>query len=176
MVFFMLYVSAELDKLTDIQPEGGCDDPNFVYLFKLRCENCGELTQKETCVVLGETVPLTNGRGTANLVQKCKFCGREGTIQMIPGQGRPLTLETSQSGGSAPVMLFECRGFEPVDYVFGDGWKAESTEGTKFNMDLSDGEFSEYDEKGEFPVEITNLRGTFKVVHEANHWGKTVYQ
>lgn len=31
-------------------------------------------------------------------------------------------------------------------------------------MDLSEGEFVEYDEKGECPVGISNLRASFKVV------------
>ncbi|KAF7817404.1 UPF0587 protein [Senna tora] len=95
---------------------------------------------------------------------KCKFCGREGTVTMIPGRGKPLTQESSQSGKYAPLMLFDCRGYEPVDFVFGGGWKVESLEGTKFeNVDLSSSEFAEYDEKGECPVMISNVRANFDV-------------
>lgn len=36
----------------------------------MRCENCGEVTPKETCVVLQDVVPLPKSRGQANLVQK----------------------------------------------------------------------------------------------------------
>lgn len=45
---------------------------------------------------------------------------------MITGHGRPLTHADSEAGKSAPLMLFECRGFEPLDYVFRGEWKAES--------------------------------------------------
>jgi hypothetical protein len=45
---------------------------------------------------------------------------------MIPGRGKPLTQEVSQSGKHTPLMLFDCRGYEPVEYVFDGGWKAES--------------------------------------------------
>lgn len=45
---------------------------------------------------------------------------------MIPGRGLPLTQETSESGKSSPLMLFDCRGYEPVDFIFGPGWKVES--------------------------------------------------
>lgn len=45
---------------------------------------------------------------------------------MIPGRGKPLTQEAAQSGGFSPLMLFDCRGYEPVDFVFGVGWKVES--------------------------------------------------
>lgn len=45
---------------------------------------------------------------------------------MIPGRGRPLTQMLSEAGKFAPLMVFECRGYEPVDYVFGGGWKVQS--------------------------------------------------
>ena len=57
---------------------------------------------------------------------QCKFCDREGTILMIPGRGRPLTQEMSESGKFTPLMLLDSRGFEPVEFSFGTGWKAES--------------------------------------------------
>ncbi|XP_022132352.1 UPF0587 protein C1orf123 [Momordica charantia] len=165
MVNFLLKINAELENLTNLQPQDGCDDPNFAYLFKLKCGRCGEVSQKETCLTLNETVALHGGKGTTNLVQKCKFCGRDGTVTMIPGRGKPLTQETSESGKSSPLMLFDCRGYEPLDFIFGPGWKAESIEGTKFeDIDLSDGEFAEYDEKGECPVMISKLKATFDLV------------
>lgn len=70
-------------------------------------------------LVLGDTwVPF--------LFFQCKFCGREGTVTMISGRGKPLTQEDSESGKYSPMMLFDCRGYEPVDFIFGDGWKVES--------------------------------------------------
>ncbi|KAL0297236.1 UNVERIFIED_CONTAM: CXXC motif containing zinc binding protein [Sesamum radiatum] len=210
MVNYLLMITAELENLTDLQPQGGCDDPNFSYYFKaqghdkrhlhyacfwmialpfylagemphsqlllgksaplltvtmLKCGNCGEVTQKETCVTLNETVPSAKGKGETNLSQKCKFCSREGTVSMITGRGRPLTQEQAEAGKYAPLMSFDCRGFEPVGFLFGSSWKAESLAGTKYNdIDLSGGEFAEYDEKGECPVMISNLRAKFDVV------------
>ncbi|GKV48735.1 hypothetical protein SLEP1_g55534 [Rubroshorea leprosula] len=164
MVNFALKIGADFENIASLQPQGGCDDPSFSYFFKLKCGSCNEVTQKETCVSLGETVPLPVGKGTTNLIQKCKFCGREGTITMIPGSGYPLTQRLSQAGHDSAVMVFDCRGYEPVDFVFGGGWKAESLEGTIFeDIDLSGGEFVEYDEKGQCPVMISNLRAIFKV-------------
>lgn len=57
---------------------------------------------------------------------QCKLCGRDGTIQMVPKYGEPLTLDASQKEALAKLMVFECRGFEPIDFIFGDGWVAES--------------------------------------------------
>ncbi|KAH7574313.1 hypothetical protein JRO89_XS03G0281200 [Xanthoceras sorbifolium] len=134
-------------------------------MVSVKCGRCGELSQKETCVSLSETLPLSQGKGTTNLIQKCKFCGREGTVTMIQGRGKPLTQEASESGKYCPVMLFDCRGFEPEGFIFGGGWKVESIAGTKYEgVDLSGEEFAEYDEKGECPVMISNLRSKFDVV------------
>ncbi|PON86187.1 hypothetical protein TorRG33x02_180610 [Trema orientale] len=162
MVNYALKITADLDNLTDLQPQGGCDDPEFSYLFKLKCGRCGEVSQKETCVSLHETVPLPVGKGTTHLIQKCKFCGRDGTVTMVPGHGRPLTQEASQSRKFSTLMLFDCRGYEPVGFVFIGGWKAVSLEGTRFDhIDLSGGEFAEYCEKGEVPVMISNVQASF---------------
>ncbi|CAL9774797.1 unnamed protein product [Musa acuminata subsp. burmannicoides] len=175
MVFYVLDFTAELENLTNLQQRGGCSDPNYTYYFKVKCENCGEISQKETCVVLSESVPLPNGRGTANLVQKCKLCGRDGTIQMVPGHGEPLTIERSQAGIRSKLMVFDCRGFEPVNFSFENGWKAESLSGTSFEVDLSEGEFADYDEKGECPVGITNLQASFRVAKKQERAGKTTF-
>ncbi|XP_050234474.1 uncharacterized protein LOC126682758 [Mercurialis annua] len=165
MVNYMLMITADLDSITNLQPQGGCDDASFTYLFKLKCGRCGEVSQRETCLSLNETVPLPSGKGTANLVQKCKFCGRDGTVVMVPGKGKPLMIESSEKGEYTPVMIFDCRGYEPEGFVFTGEWKAESIAGTKFEgIDLSGDEYSEYDEKGECPVMISNLRSQFVVV------------
>ena len=40
---------------------------------QLKCGNCGEGTGKFSTVQAGEEVEVPGGRGTANLVQKCKM-------------------------------------------------------------------------------------------------------
>ncbi|QCD99092.1 hypothetical protein DEO72_LG7g372 [Vigna unguiculata] len=84
MVNFTLMITAELENLTNLQPQGGCDDPNFPYLFKLKCGRCGELSQKETCVVLNDTVPLPVGKATTHLIQKGKLQQQQPDIDHNP--------------------------------------------------------------------------------------------
>ncbi|KAI3692600.1 hypothetical protein L6452_32420 [Arctium lappa] len=165
MVKFMLYIRAELENLTNFQPQGGCNDPDFTYYFKLKCDDCGEVTKKEICVSLNETVHLSRKR-TTNLIKKCKFCTRVGTMTMIPGQGIPLTNLSSENGDYAPLMVFDCRGFEPLDFAFGRGWKAETIEDARIleDVDFSNGDFAEYDDKGGYWIMIFNVNAMFKVV------------
>jgi hypothetical protein len=35
MVNYLLMISGELENLTNLQPQGGVDDPNFSYFFKV---------------------------------------------------------------------------------------------------------------------------------------------
>uniref|UniRef100_A0A803NEQ3 Uncharacterized protein n=1 Tax=Chenopodium quinoa TaxID=63459 RepID=A0A803NEQ3_CHEQI len=64
----------------------------------VKCGNYGEVTEKESYVMLGEVVPIPKSRDQANLVQKCKFCGKEGTITMLPKSGCYLTVDYSFGG------------------------------------------------------------------------------
>ncbi|KAD5318164.1 hypothetical protein E3N88_18110 [Mikania micrantha] len=92
----------------------------------LKCENCGEVTDKETCVSLGETLPLAK-KGTTHLIQigdqalifvfiiyHIRIKDMEGTVTMIPSRGSPLTHDYSETEKYAPLMIFDCRGFEPM--------------------------------------------------------------
>ncbi|KAL6215345.1 hypothetical protein ACLB2K_014776 [Fragaria x ananassa] len=79
---------------------------------------------------------------------------------MMPEFCKPLTKE----GVFHPLMMFDCKGYEPVDFVFGGGWKVESVAGKTYdNVDLSKGEFAEYDESGELLVRISSLHASFNV-------------
>ncbi|CAI0409510.1 unnamed protein product [Linum tenue] len=88
MVNYWLMITAEFENVATLQPQGGCDDPSFTYFFKVPFQTSGELTDKETCVALERSVQIPGSKGTANLVQKCKFCEREGTVSLIPGKGK----------------------------------------------------------------------------------------
>lgn len=159
MVLLLLEIKAELESLTDLRPQNGSE---FTYYFKLKCGSCGEVTQKYSSVTVSEQFDMPKSRGKAHLVQKCKFCGREGSVNMVDGRGRSYTLEDSESGKYVPVMCFDCRGIEPVEFSSRDEWAAEGITGTKFaGIDLSEGEFAEYDEKASCPVGISNVEHRF---------------
>ena len=49
-------------------------ETDALWFVQLKCGCCGEVTKKETCLSLNETVPLPASRGTANLVQKVTLC------------------------------------------------------------------------------------------------------
>ncbi|KAL1834603.1 hypothetical protein DCAR_0104813 [Daucus carota subsp. sativus] len=160
MVKYRVLFTADLQNLTDLKPSS---DPTFTYYFKMKCGNCGELAKKVISVLPSEKVD--DSRNAPNLVMKCKFCERVGSVTVTCDIREPLTEARSEFRNSVPLIQLDCKGLDPVEFVFGNGWKAKSIAGTKFeDIDLSDGEFDEYDEKGECPVSISNLCATFEVM------------
>ncbi|KAM3330728.1 hypothetical protein ACQJBY_027084 [Aegilops geniculata] len=67
----------------------------------------------------------------------------------------------------------------PLPLCTADMWilvyHMKQVHGTPFDIDLSEGEFDEYDEKGECPVALSKLQSTFKVVKKQGFHGKTRY-
>ncbi|KAI3894264.1 hypothetical protein MKX03_011004, partial [Papaver bracteatum] len=137
MVNLVLMITTELHNLTDLQPQGDCDDVNFPFYIKIKCGNCGEVIPKETYCLI------------QYLFLRCKFCGREGNITMIPGKGRLLTLEAGETEEYVRLMLFDRRGIEPVEFSFGDGWKVQSKASKRKDKEENDEDSSEELDKPE---------------------------
>ncbi|KAG6556267.1 hypothetical protein Mapa_002208 [Marchantia paleacea] len=164
MVLLMLKIKADLENLTNLNPTGGSDGSEFTFYFKVKCGGCGSISEKDSTVTASEQYPIPKSRGTAHLVQKCKLCDSVGNISLIEGRGKPYTSEDSEAGKFVPVACFDCRGMEPATFSLRDGWSAEGLSGTKFeNIDLTDGEWSEYDERASASVGILNIEHTFDV-------------
>ncbi|NWH67585.1 CA123 protein, partial [Geococcyx californianus] len=58
-----------------------------------------------------DNAPLKGGRGSATMVQKCKLCSRENSIDTCLG-----IEEAEDSEKFKTIVEFECRGLEPVDF------------------------------------------------------------
>ncbi|XP_075107222.1 uncharacterized protein LOC142161765 [Nicotiana tabacum] len=112
---FLLEISARLNHTATMVPNGGADDENMPHFFKLRCQNCQELSKRQ-CVYISESVQ--HGRDTVNHVIRCKECKKYGTVTLIPRYGRPFTAEDSESGAYAPLLLFDCDEMAPEGYEF----------------------------------------------------------
>ncbi|GBG74280.1 hypothetical protein CBR_g18691 [Chara braunii] len=162
MGVLLLEIKAELENLTNLIPE---PSPQQSWQFKIKCTSCNEESDKESGVTMCELYDIPNSRGKAHLVQKCKFCGRTGTLTAVEGRGKPYTAEDSEEGKFVPVACFECRGLEPIVFYPRDGWVARGTEsGTAFNdIDLSSGEFCDWDEKASASVGIYSIEHKFTV-------------
>ncbi|ORZ17667.1 hypothetical protein BCR42DRAFT_238143 [Absidia repens] len=132
-----LYLKADLENVTDLVPT---DD--YEWHFK-------------------DEYDMSNSRGQANLVMRCKFCKRESTAQFDPSSK---VVSYNDSGKFQKMAVFDVRGLELVDFSPRDTWLAKGTEtGTSFDdIDLLEGDWADYDEKAGEPVGISGIEVQFK--------------
>ncbi|KAH3695671.1 hypothetical protein DPMN_083129, partial [Dreissena polymorpha] len=111
-----------------------------------------------------ESAPLKGGRGHASLVLKCKLCSRENSIDILPDTISSYNAEDSNQFKT--VVVFDCRGVEPVDFSPRVGFTAEGEEtGTPFpEVSLTEGEWVDYDEKKGESVGIYEIEHKFVCV------------
>ncbi|RVW51851.1 hypothetical protein CK203_099523 [Vitis vinifera] len=118
----VLLSSAHLHIVTLLQPEVRSDDEEMNYFFRLKCEQCGWISENEVCVNMPvqEHAPGSSRRNSrVNLSRKYEGCERQGTITLVPGHGRPLRVDDCSN---VPLMGFDCNGTFPVYYSFNGGW------------------------------------------------------
>ncbi|NWI58270.1 CA123 protein, partial [Calyptomena viridis] len=132
----------------------------LVCVFQLKCGNCGEVSEKWQYLRLMDSAPLKGGRGSATMVQKCKLCSRENSIDILSQTIKPYNAEDSEKFKT--IVEFECRGLEPVDFQPQAGFAAEGAEsGTPFNdINLLEKDWNDYDEKTKESV------GIYEVTHK----------
>ncbi|TFK77183.1 DUF866-domain-containing protein [Pluteus cervinus] len=152
MVKLQLLIKAELENVTELVPAS--DD--FEYFFQVQCNSCHEIHPKVVALNRIEERELSSSRGAANFIWRCGVCKRESSATFDSSPPKPYSEE---NGGFAPLLIIECRGLEFIGFDPRGIWKCKGTEsGTLFpEVDLSEGEWTEYDEKSTLPVNISNI-------------------
>ena len=75
---FAIQLKAMLENCTNLQVSGA----DYIWNFKLRCTACGESTDKWHTVNPLDIFPMAGGKGKANMIIKCKMCGRSNSVNM----------------------------------------------------------------------------------------------
>ncbi|KAK1402551.1 hypothetical protein POM88_002156 [Heracleum sosnowskyi] len=97
------------------------------------------------------------------LYLKCEVCKRTGAV--IVSGGKSIRLTQEHKGIFVLLMEINLNFFEPVECVFSHGWKAKTMSGKKMNnIDLSAGEFYDYDVECQCSISATNLKAMFEVM------------
>uniref|UniRef100_A0A8B9WFX2 CXXC motif containing zinc binding protein n=1 Tax=Bos mutus grunniens TaxID=30521 RepID=A0A8B9WFX2_BOSMU len=123
-----LQLKATLENVTNLRPVG----EDFRWYLKMKCGNCGEISEKWQYIRLMDSVALKGGRGSASMVQKCKLCSRENSIEILSSTIKSYNAEDNEKFKT--IVEFECRGLEPVDFQPQAGFAAEGVEsGTVFS-------------------------------------------
>ncbi|CAG9858655.1 unnamed protein product [Phyllotreta striolata] len=152
-----LQIKATLEGLEELYT----NSPEYHYSLKIKCSNCGEESGKWHDVSEAVTFPGKTGKSENNFVIKCKLCGRENSLDIIPGSNGKYTNE--DSGKYKTIITFDCRGIEPTEFTPGEGWIAKVEESGKVfdNVDLTEKEWVEYDERSSQSVGVYEFESKF---------------
>jgi len=156
MVKIGVYIKAELENVTNLKPVS-----DFTWHFKIECTSCHETDDNWITINPEDTVEVSGSKATANLVMRCKFCRREASASFLDSAG---SYSIEHVNKFAKLAVIDCRGLEPVDFDPRSGWTAQGVEsGSKFeDIDLTEGDWAEYDEKAGEPVGISNIESEFR--------------
>ncbi|KAL1955462.1 hypothetical protein VTO42DRAFT_8556 [Malbranchea cinnamomea] len=151
---FCLVLSAELSGVTDLRPKDSPESP-YYYTFKVQCTSCREIHPNWVSVSRFETHEIPGSRGEANFVWKCKLCQRTHSASIATA---PNAYQESE-GKDQKIIEFDCRGLEFTEFKADGLWEAKGIESsTPFSsIDLSEGEWYDYDEKQGEEVSIKDI-------------------
>jgi transcription elongation factor Elf1 len=114
MVKLALQLKANLDNVTDFRIASPND---FIWYLKFDCAKCH--TQSETYHDINsqQSSSISGSRGEANFLMKCKFCSQEGNLN-IESMKPPVNYTSDDSDNHVfkTIVIFDCRGIEPVDW------------------------------------------------------------
>eukprot|EP00035_Acanthoeca_spectabilis_P037368 m.44856 g.44856 ORF g.44856 m.44856 type:complete len:173 (+) comp8576_c0_seq1:48-566(+) len=169
MPTFALQLRASLEKVTQLGP---MQPEEFRWDVIPKCGSCGEVGDNPLWIAATEEEEVPGGRGTANVVGKCKACGRQYSVSVL--NDKLGCYDIADAGSFKTIVAFECRGVELHAYKPAGGWQCkgwvpaseenggeDKLTGTEFvDVDLSD-DWADYDEKSEESVEIMEVATQF---------------
>nr|CAD7202666.1 unnamed protein product [Timema douglasi] len=120
-----------------------------------KCTACQDVPEIWHDVSAATTITGPSGRADANYVSTCKFCRT-----VIVETNSEYTKDDSENFKT--IIVFDCRGLEPVDVQFKDGWSIVSESNKTFeNCNIKDGDWVEFDEKLKLPVTLYDMKAKF---------------
>ncbi|KAM3965922.1 UPF0587 protein GA18326 [Aphomia sociella] len=157
MVKIALQIKATLECIEKLYT----NHPHYQWFLKLKCSSCGEVSEKFIDLTEADKVPQKHNRSETNLLIKCKLCSRENSMDVVEGSNGIYT--NNDVNKFKTLVIFDCRGVEPVDFEPKSGWIAESEDnGKKFDdVDLTEKEWVDYDEKNQASVGVYELEWQF---------------
>ncbi|EDR14946.1 uncharacterized protein LACBIDRAFT_300570 [Laccaria bicolor S238N-H82] len=157
MVRLQLSIKAELENVTDLEPAG--DD--FEYFFQVKCNSCNEVHPKFVSLNRKEEYEVSGGKGSkAHFVWRCGLCKRESSAKFETAS--PVKAYDSENGQLKQLLVIECRGLEFIGFDPRGIWKCKGMKGSVFSeVDLTEGEWNDYDEKAALPVGISDIGSTW---------------
>lgn len=152
MPVYSLKIKAELEEIAKMSVTEG-----VMWKFDIQSGEGGD-SKSGITVTASDVMELDGSKGEANFIVKWPGSKMQSYIKVLETKAGAAEYTAEKSGEWVTIANFECRGLEIVSYIPGADFKAESTGGTIFEaVDLSEGDWAEYDEENELAVSIMNL-------------------
>ncbi|CAM9387385.1 unnamed protein product [Choristocarpus tenellus] len=161
MPTFILKVKCELDNVASMKA-----DENNMWFITLQSPDESEIREFVE-VTRARNEELAGSRGTANVVIKWKGAKKQATMSIVDIKKVTTAgeIKGEQSGEFVPILAFECRGLEPVRWHPSTDFTVISEGGETFeDVDLIEGDWSDYCEASAAPISITDLNHRFEAV------------
>ncbi|BES93087.1 Eukaryotic protein of unknown function (DUF866) [Nesidiocoris tenuis] len=164
MVKIALSLTAEVENIVELYTS-----PEYEWNLKLQCTNCNEVDDKWHAISPDEQVQGKGGPGSFNYQMKCKFCSNVSTIDVVRDSIKHLKSNDNDLMEKQPIVVFDCRGVEPVAFDPQSDWIAKSVGGYTFeSVDFSEDENGDawfgYDDTAKVSVSVTDLKSSFERV------------
>jgi len=175
MPVFVAYVKAELENVALLAPK-----VQHSWMIDVKHSSSDE-ERKEVTIDSTDVYELEGSRGVANLV--IKFAGSNEKAQCAildvetfktrfkksktAIKELPRAVTADDHGQWVPILAFEARGMDVTKiYIGEDDVVVTTTSGALINenIDLSEGDWADYDEQADLSISITNLETKVEVV------------
>eukprot|EP00597_Dinobryon_sp_UTEXLB2267_P002109 CAMPEP_0170059712 /NCGR_PEP_ID=MMETSP0019_2-20121128/1902_1 /TAXON_ID=98059 /ORGANISM="Dinobryon sp., Strain UTEXLB2267" /LENGTH=152 /DNA_ID=CAMNT_0010265061 /DNA_START=50 /DNA_END=508 /DNA_ORIENTATION=+ len=145
-------MKAELENINKLIPI-----ENNLWKFNIKSQD-GMDSREGITVSKGDSLELSGSKGEANFIIKWNSSNPQSYIKIVDSKGVSGMYTADNAGKYVTILVLECRGIEPTSCIPGEDFSAETSGGTVFsNIDLSDGDWAEYDEENDASVSITDV-------------------
>mmetsp|Transcript_31907 Transcript_31907/g.53806 ORF Transcript_31907/g.53806 Transcript_31907/m.53806 type:complete len:158 (-) Transcript_31907:718-1191(-) len=152
MPSYLIKLKADLENIKQLIPL-----PENTWKFDIQSTDGGD-TKEGITVTKGDVIPLDGSKGEANFVMKWPGASAQSYMKIVDVKNVEGNYPEHSSGEWVTILGLECRGLEPIRWVPEMDFIAESVGGHYFEeVDLSEGDWAEYDEEGDASVSIMNI-------------------
>ena len=151
MVRIGLQIKATLENVKSFKSS---TDRDFTWRLQFTCTNCREVLPKYHDLSLTNEIPDEHGKNV-HFVCKCKMCSRTSNVTIEEDSISYYGIENE--GEYKTIVVFDCRGLEPIKLLLGGGWSVTAVDDKDFfeDVDLSEAYWADYSTKIKEPVSIT---------------------
>lgn len=174
MPVFVAMLKCDLENVASLTPRTS----NSVWTIDVKHGQSDEMREKVT-IDAEDEIEIEGSRGTANLIIKFEDAAEKAQCSILSDEqfktkfkNKKKQLELAPRAATAddsdiwlPFLAFEARGLDVVKvHLGGDNFDLVSTAGSTFTPDLSETDWSDYDDDNQLPISITQLQTKVEVV------------